>query len=146
MEQVQSVLDIEPRYSGTFLGHRLKNIEGRFSRSQDFEYGKIFDLFEFIKKKNLDLSIAQVMLSEVYRHPNMDLESVLTTINFKRVPREEILAQIPYLKKKYEETSSNQDEKTEVNWVMGELRSLAVGNISLPELKSIVEKNMRNSQ
>jgi glutamyl-tRNA(Gln) amidotransferase subunit E len=86
------------------------------------------------------------MLPEFYRHPNMDLESVLITINFKKVPRSEILAQIPYLKKKYEETSANQDKKTEANWVMGELRSLAVGNISLPELKSIVEKNMRNTQ
>jgi len=146
MEKIQKKLDIQPRFSGTFLGHRLKNIEGRFSRSPDFEYGKIFDLFEFIKKKNLDHAIAPVMLPEVYRHPNMDLESVLTTINFKRVPREEILAQIPYLKKKYDETSSNQDKKSEVNWVMGELRSLAVGNISLSELKSIVEKNMRASQ
>ena len=146
IERIQNELDIPPRFSGAFLGHRLKNIEGRLSRSPDFEYKKIFNLFEFLKKNKLDLSIAQVMLPEVYRHPNMDLDSVLTTINFKKVLKEEILAQIPYLKRKYEETSSSQDKKDKVNWVMGELRSLAVGNISLPELRSVIEKNMRDSQ
>ena len=146
MERIRQELDIKPRYLGAFLGHRLKNIEGRFPYSPDFEYEKIFDLFKFIKEKGLDLSIAPVMLPEVYRHPNMDLDSVLTTVNFQKIPREEILGQIPYLKNKFEETSANHDKGTELRWVMGELRSLAVGNISLSELKTIVEKNLRNSK
>ncbi|MBN2246309.1 MAG: Glu-tRNA(Gln) amidotransferase subunit GatE [Candidatus Aminicenantes bacterium] len=146
MERVHHELDINPRFLGVFLGHKLKNIQGRFPNSPDFTYEKIFDLFEFIKKQDLDLSIAPAMLPEVYRHPNMDLDSVLTTINFRRVPREEILAQIPYLKKKYAETSVYQDNEKEAHWVMGELRSLAVGNIPLFELKTMVEKNLRNSQ
>ena len=146
IEQIKNELEIKPRFSGAFLGHRLKNIEGRLSRSPDFKYQKIFDLFEFIKRNKLDLSIAQVMLPEVYRHPNMDLDSVLTTIHFKKVPKEEILAQIPYLKRNYEATSSSPDKKDKVNWVMGELRSLAVGNISLPELRCVIEKNMRDFQ
>lgn len=146
IERIQNELDIPARFSGAFLGHRLKNIEGRLSSFPDFEYQKIFNLFDFIRKNKLDLSIAQVMLPEVYRHPNMDQDSVLTTINFKKVSKEEILEQIPFLRRKYEETSSSQDKKDEVNWVMGELRSLAVGNISLSELRSVIEKNMRDSQ
>jgi glutamyl-tRNA(Gln) amidotransferase subunit E len=146
MERIHHELDINPRFLGAFLGHKLKNMQGRFPNSPDFTYEKIFDLFEFIKKKDLDLSIAPVMLPEVYRHPNMDLDSVLTTINFRKVPREEILDQIPYLKKKYEETSVHQDDEKEARWVMGELRPQAVGNIPLSELKAMVENNLRNSQ
>jgi glutamyl-tRNA(Gln) amidotransferase subunit E len=76
------------------------------------------------------------MLWELYRHPKMDFDSILTTLNFKRIPKEDIEARIPFLREKYKEIATSKDPGAETRWMMGELRKTAAGNIKLSELKT----------
>ena len=78
------------------------------------------------------------MLPVLYQHPNMDLESVLTTANYRKHTKEQILADLPVLKAKYQEIRTSSDPEAETRWLMGQLRPLAVGNIDLRELKDLV--------
>ena len=91
-------------------------------------------MFKFLKEQNLDLELAKKMIPVLYEFPKMDFESVLESINFKRISKEKILSHIPFLKNKFNTIKKSDNEQNMINWIMGELREEAVGNISLTEL------------
>jgi len=127
-------LAMHPRFVGSFFGHTLKFVEGHYTPAAEFNYCIIFAMFKYILDNGLDPGIAGKMLPVVYEHPKMDFNSVLTVIKFKKLTREEILNHVPFLEKKYHEIGRSQDEEDRKNWIMGQLRSMALGNMSLSEL------------
>jgi glutamyl-tRNA(Gln) amidotransferase subunit E len=140
LKRIITELNQPPRLTGTILGHDLKHLEGRIVPAAPFDYNRLFDLFDFVLRKKLRRDILKVMLPVVFQYPNMDFESVLTTIGYRPVTEEEILENIPILKEKFLEISKHKDPAAMVLWVMGTLRPLALGNMPLKELQvKIVE-------
>jgi len=134
IEKIVKDLNQSPKFIGSLIGHHLKYIEGQINPSSPFHYDRIYHLIDFIIKKKLKRDILKKMLPVVYQYPNMDFESVLTTIEYKAKSEEEILNTIPVLKEKFGEISNSQNEPAMIRWVMGRLRPLAVGNMRLTEL------------
>ncbi len=134
IERIIRELKLDPVMVGAFFGHRLKYIEGHCTPSEEFNYEIIHSMFQFLQEQKLDEELAFYMLPEIYEHPKMDFESVLTVINFKRIPEDEILARIPFLKDKFSETRLSKEKKDETDWIMGELRKIAIGNMSMSAL------------
>lgn len=139
IERIHSELQIDPAFIGKFFGHAVKWTEGQFKPSAEFDYKIIYALLRFLKSKNLDLGIARRMLPILYQYPKMEFESILTTINFKPVSKDQILAKIPFLRKKFAEIQLSKGSHCENQWIMGQLRKQAEGNISLKELKKALE-------
>jgi len=137
-------LGISGRFAGTFLGHTLKHIEGKRAKHKDFSYSKVVDMFKFLIAQKLEISLAKSMLPVIYQHPNMDFNSVLTNINFKRRSKEELTAPVDYLIEKFKEIkiSKNSTSETTLKWVMGQLHNQALGNINLADLKKGVSKKI----
>jgi glutamyl-tRNA(Gln) amidotransferase subunit E len=69
----------------------------------------------------------------------MDYESILVTIGFKRISQQEILLKVPFLIRKYLQTRTSADEGAGMRWVMGNLSTLAIGNISLADLSKQIK-------
>lgn len=138
LERIKNELDFEPRFVAGLLAFRLKNIQGRVKPSSPFHFDRIYSLFEFIKAKNLQVEITYDMLREVYEHPNMVLDSVLTSVDYKKHNKQSIEALIPLLYEKFKQINRSKDENAGFRWIMKELRPLAVGNIRLAELAEIV--------
>jgi len=141
IELIVNDLGFDPKLVGTFFGHTLKFVEGHYEPASKFSYEKIYDLFKFIKEEKLDTRILKQMLPVVYEHPQMDFESVLVNINFKRIDKNEITSHIPFLKNKFKTIRKKHEPEFEIKWIMGELRNRAVGNIALKELCKIVSAN-----
>lgn len=133
-----SKLGFSSRFVGTLLGHTLKRIEGTVPSHGDFCYSRIVELFAFLKKNKLHQSISKLMLPVVYQYPQMDFDSILTSINFKRKSVDELVAPVDYLFEKFKEIRVTKDESPDVavNWVMGQLHKQALGNIDLKDLRS----------
>ena len=142
IEKIKNELGIEARFTGSFLGHTLRHIEGSHPANPHFSPERIYDLFKFLKEQNLDLRLARKMLPEVYNHPGMDFESVLTILKFKRNTHEELIGKIEFLSKKFDEIARNNTPANKVNWIMGRLHHVSLGNIHLAALKQIVEKTV----
>ncbi|MDR2084977.1 MAG: Glu-tRNA(Gln) amidotransferase subunit GatE [Bacteroidales bacterium] len=140
IEKITNKLNFDPKFISCFMGHRLKFIEGHYS-TKDFDYNRIFDMFEYINKNKLEKEIAYKILPVLYQHPQMDFDSILTTINFKKLKSENIVSNISMLKKKYDEIGRIKTNDAKNNWIMGQLNNLAVGNISMNELNNIVNGN-----
>jgi glutamyl-tRNA(Gln) amidotransferase subunit E len=134
VERIITELSIDPVFAGSFIGHTLKYVQGHYKPAEAFNCKIIFAMFKFIKQQNLDLELAKKMIHVLYEFPKMDFESVLESINFKRISKEKILSHIPFLKNKFNTIKKSDNEQNAINWIMGELREEAVGNISLNEL------------
>mgnify|MGYP006286899179 FL=1 len=139
LEKIVEKLEIDPKFAGTFFGHRLKFVEGHFEPTSEFSYDKIYDLFEFIKNEKLETEIAKLMLPYIYQYPKMDFHSILTSINFRKKTQDELVAPIGFLKEKYKEIGRKKTKTAENEWVMGQLRKQAVGNMDLKTLIQHIE-------
>ncbi|MCD4696431.1 MAG: Glu-tRNA(Gln) amidotransferase subunit GatE [Bacteroidales bacterium] len=136
LEKLVNELHVDPVFAGTFLGHKLKYVEGHYKPSEIFNYKIIQAMFRYLSENNILHDIAGYMIPVVYEHPKMDFDSVLESIGFKKVPESVILSKIPFLKKKWKETGKQKSDKNKINWILGELRGQAIGNISLSEIKN----------
>jgi glutamyl-tRNA(Gln) amidotransferase subunit E len=142
IEKTINEFGIDPTVAGKFFGQELKKIEGRYQKSQDFTYDRLLDLIAFLKQNNLHCPLGIYMLPELYQHPNMDFESILTILKFKRSNKEELMSKIDFLVEKYNSEAKNKTKENSLNWVMGQIRPMAVGNMDLNELKEEIEKRI----
>ncbi len=135
IERITNELDISPAFVGKFFGHAVKWVEGQFKPAAEFDYKIIYALLRFIRKNNLDLNIARRMLPQVYKYPKMEFESVLTSIGFKPYTKDQIVSKVPFLRNKFAEIRLSKGSDVEYNWIMGQLRRQAEGNMSMEELR-----------
>ncbi|MBV2245663.1 MAG: Glu-tRNA(Gln) amidotransferase subunit GatE [Lentimicrobium sp.] len=134
IEDIVEQLDYDPAFVGKLLGHKLKFIEGHIIPVAPFKPRIIFSLLKFLKDNNLTPELAWAMLPIVFEHPKLDFESVLIQIKFQRISREALLAQVPFLRTKFAEIRHSMDTLNERDWIMGQLRRPALGNIPLTDL------------
>ncbi len=139
IEKTIKDLKINPILVGTFFGHYVKFVEGHYKKGREFNYEMIYDLFVYLLKNKYDLKLAKKMMPIIYVHPKMDMESVLISIKFKHANKEEITKHIPFLREKFAKIRFNDNKDNEINWIMGQLQHTAIGNISMKELKKLVE-------
>jgi glutamyl-tRNA(Gln) amidotransferase subunit E len=140
IEKVKKELKIEPKFTGTFLGHDLKYVEGHYAGKEPFNYCRIFSLFEFLKANKITLELAKEMMPVIYEHPQMDFDSVLTSIKFKPMKSADLIGQIPFFKEKYSKEKRKDDKVCETNWIMGQMHRAALGNMELKSLRNEIEK------
>lgn len=143
LEKNHDELGISHRFTGTFLGHQMKFIENHYTATKDFSYEKIFELFKFLKEKNMELNIAGKMLMEYYGHPKLDFDSVLSNIRYKQVSPKEITDLIPFMITKFSQINTSKDTGACGRWVMGQLSQMALGNMNLTELNRKVAEHMK---
>jgi glutamyl-tRNA(Gln) amidotransferase subunit E len=134
LEKISTAFGVEPRFVAVILGHNLKNLAGKKSVFADFNCQRLYELFGFVQEQKLDKEIMKIMLPVVFEHPNMDFQSVLTTVNFKKLSREEILAPLPILKEKFKKISTSKDPAAARRWIVGNLRKLALGNMPMRDV------------
>lgn len=137
---------LEHAFIGTFFGHTLKYVEGQFKPSSEFNYRIVLGLFRFLKNRQLDPHLAKKMLPVVYQYPKIDFESALTTIRFKPMQQSEITARIPFLLATYGNIKTSGKNHSALHWIMGQLRPIAIGNISLAELSNKIDICLNNNR
>ncbi len=138
IEKINKNLHYDTSFTGIIIGHKIKNMEGKLSTPIDFKNLRLFDLFEYCEKEGLDREIIKIMLPILLEHPNMDMNSILSTIKFKKRKKDEIISNIPILENQFDATSKKNDPYAKRRWIMGQLRPMAIGNISLNELSTII--------
>lgn len=134
IERIINELGINPVFVGTFFGHTLKFAEFHYKVSPDFTYKMIYGLFTFLTNKGIHPQIAVNMLPELLEHPKMDFDSILSGLKFKKMTDEAIIDKVPVLVEKFNQSQSNPDARDRTNWVMGQLRNIALGNMDLTVL------------
>jgi glutamyl-tRNA(Gln) amidotransferase subunit E len=144
LEKIVADFSVDARFAAVILGQNLKNLAGRLPACSSFNFWRLYELFAFIHEQQLEKDIIKTMLPVVCQHPNMDFQSVLTTINFKKSSREEILAPLPFLKEKFQKIRTSKDKHAHVRWLVGNLRKLALGNMPMRDVAAQLAKGKRS--
>ncbi|MBW6514780.1 MAG: Glu-tRNA(Gln) amidotransferase GatDE subunit E [Candidatus Syntrophosphaera sp.] len=143
LEEFSAKYDIAPKKLALLYAHLLKGLQGR--EPLPFDHQRVEDLLIFIDKRNLKLDILPEMLKVLFANPNMQFASVLAVLGHKETPTGEILAQIPLLRKMWARAKTPGLKRPDAasHWMMGRLRQMALGNISLAELRQAIENGMQ---
>jgi glutamyl-tRNA(Gln) amidotransferase subunit E len=131
-------LKVNPKFISLFLGQRLKFAEGHYKGPDPFDYQRIYDLFAFLKGEHIHFDLAEYILPEMIEHPKMDFHSILESINFKRIPKEEIESKLPVLIAKFKVGKVEISKSDMRDWVLGQVRKRAIGNVDLTELSQLI--------
>ena len=71
-------------------------------------------------------------------HPKMDFDSILQSIGFKKISKEEIESKLPMLKAKFMDGKQEISKTNMRNWVIGQVRKRALGNVDLSGLSKLI--------
>ena len=140
IEDIISKFEFPSSFVGVVVGQNLKNIAGKYSSLESCGHAKIFDLFAFVHHNRFEKEIIKKMLPVVYQYPDLDYESVLAKIKYEKSSLKHIISRIPALRKKFAGIRKSPDGKAETRWILGQLRSFALGNVDLKELKTLVDR------
>jgi glutamyl-tRNA(Gln) amidotransferase subunit E len=122
-----------PKFTAIFFGHKLKHLHGKF-KTIPFDIHRIYDMFAYLKQENIDLAIADKILNQLFKHPKMDFESILNILKFIKMKKEEIISRIKFIEEKFHPQRNDTNDIDKKNSIMGQLRSISIGNINLSEL------------
>lgn len=140
IERIIKDFKVEPKFVATLLAHRLNYLETHLRPDSPFNIERIYDLFSYVEKNDINLELIHEMLPEVYQHPKMDLDSILEIINFKRNNRENIISLLPSLHEKFSAIKTSNSINAEFRWSMRELRKIAIGNMPMSEVADILHE------
>ena len=138
VDDIAAATELAPRFLCLLLGHTFKNIEGKTVGVDGFSYERIGDLCRFVVDQGLTREIIAPMLPIVYVHPKMVLDSVLAVTGFVRRSIDEVVKLIPDLNRKFDQIKRSDNPRDRIDWIMGRLRPVALGNIELVELYQLV--------
>ncbi len=133
IKKIVDKLHYSPKYIGVFFGQTLKHLHGKHKHIP-FDIKRLYDLFAFLKKEEIDKAIAYKMLKKMFVHPAMDFNSILNSLHFERKTKDEIIEQIPLIAKKYQAINKKKNADDKTNSMMGQLKKISLGNINLSEL------------
>ena len=132
-------------FAATLFGHRLKFVEGHYEKAPGFRFELVADILKTLRERRLARELIIPMLPVIWQHPKMDADSILTSIGFMPLEEEKVLANLPFLRKKFASIRVNGGERVETDWLMGQLRAHALGNMPLPVLKQRIESEVAGS-
>lgn len=140
IEQISTDFDAEPAFVASLLGHRLRYLQGHIKPDSPFDAERIYELFDFVKKQDIQREIIYEMLPELYKHPEMNMTAILEGIDFHKRTNNSILSSVPSLHDKFKGIRTSKSDTAEFRWMMKELRKAAVGNIPMHELADALHK------
>jgi glutamyl-tRNA(Gln) amidotransferase subunit E len=142
IERIQTDFGFNPKETGTMIGHRFRCLEGRKKTSGSFTYNRLYELFGFLKSKNLLPSIARIMLPSVVSAENPDFEKILVDTKYRKSTMDEIIKQSREHLKEFKDICHRYNDNAAVDWIMGKIKMQAIGNIALAEVRKEIKREL----
>ncbi|MFC2107911.1 Glu-tRNA(Gln) amidotransferase subunit GatE [Candidatus Bipolaricaulota bacterium] len=131
---------LSPVFAGTLFGHTLRHACG--DRPGDVEW--VLELAREVRKRKLKTDILKPLLQHAFADPRAIFDELLSRVDYSPASESEVLAMIPGLLERFEPRRRRTSGHAVRNWVMGRLRSVALGNVSLAKLaESIKEEGVQ---
>ena len=131
--------EIEPKIAGKVLGHILRNTERRIGPVSSEHLERVHSCIIYVNEKSIRHNILTEMIPLCLRFPSLNLDEILGETGFITLSEDEIYEKIPDLRNEFRINRRSKREGAESDWIMGELRSVALGNMDLKELRKAVE-------
>ncbi|MFC2082615.1 Glu-tRNA(Gln) amidotransferase subunit GatE [Candidatus Bipolaricaulota bacterium] len=127
---------LQSTFAGTLLGHTLRHVCGDEPGTIEW----ILDLVDEVSRRNLQADILKPLLMQAFADPQANLDELLARAGYSPQSESDLLDNIPDLLARFETRSRRTSAQAKRDWIMGQLRPEALGNVSLAELAMTVEK------
>jgi len=130
----------DPTFVGKLIAHTMKHLNHAPSPDGKGSAERFIALLSYVRERGLDRDILKGMAPSALMKPQRSFEKILDDIDHRPVPEEEIVARIPKLREAFEGRRTSDRPLACRDWIMGELRPLALGNIRLSKLAQAIER------
>jgi len=137
LERLHEELNLEPGLAGSLVGHVLRHA----SRTLPVDEDRVIDVARAISDRGLALDILKPLISVALAAPTASLDRLLGQIGYRPSAEADVLAAIEPLCEQFEGDRLSEADRRD--WVMGQLRPIALGNVPLRSLASAVEEALR---
>jgi glutamyl-tRNA(Gln) amidotransferase subunit E len=139
IEEIRKHTGFEAGFIGTFFGHHVRTLEGRYGFPFPIEPTRLIDLFRYVSKKSLKNNILRGLANVWFENPDRTFDQILKHLPFRKTSKKEILSRIPSLRRRFRKRKQSKNPEAETRWIMGQLRPEALGNLDLAKLRKAVE-------
>ena len=137
VERLHVECGLEPRFAGLLVGHVLRHA----ARTCPLDSDRVVDIARGLSERGLAIDLLQPLTPLALGEPAADLDWLLDRMGYRPYSREEVLAAIEPLCKQCEGSGSSETDRRD--WIMGQLRAIALGNVPLRDLATAVEEVLR---
>jgi glutamyl-tRNA(Gln) amidotransferase subunit E len=137
-EKIIEDFKVEPKFICTLIAHTIKGIIR--VKKKDYDFSSLHSLFSFMKKKAIRWELGKEMLAIIIEHPKIEYDSVLILLDWKQEKSDDIFSQIPYFTRSILKNCRIKCQANAIGWVMGKLRSQALGNVDMQKIHDSVAK------
>ena len=128
---------LAPGFVGTLFGHVLRSVWYRESVNAD----PVPALVDAVEARGLAPDILHPLVLLAAKRPSDDFETLLDAVGYESHSREEIADRLRDLCRDAETDTLDRSKRR--NWIMGQLRPLAIGNMPLSDVASLVEEALQ---
>jgi glutamyl-tRNA(Gln) amidotransferase subunit E len=139
IQEIIQITELDPQFVTTFCGHTLRWAERGRNGKPLLAGRRLVDLFSFMNAHNLNPNILKPIIKVLSKNPNLSFEAAVMALGYQSIPGKAVIAKIPTLRKHFDEIKSTERKGAQEDWIMGQLRPLAVGNMDLKVLHEAVE-------
>ena len=132
----------EPVFATTLFGHRLKFVEGQYRKASGFRYEMVANMLRALRERGIPGEVMHSALPVLWQYAEKDPAVVLDQIGYSPLEKTEVLAVLPELRETFARIRLNGSGAAEADWLMGQLRPRAFGNVPLSELKREIEARL----
>lgn len=133
IQKMVKSLKLDPRYVSCFIGHRVKHLHGVY-RTMPFDMNRLFDMFDFILKSKLDISIASKLLEQLFAAPEESFKELLKATGFKKITVEQLLTKANKAADEFLPKRKDTDRHDKVNFMLGQIHYMGMGNVDFKDL------------
>jgi len=137
LRRLHEEVGLAPRFAGSLVGHVLRHT----SRTLPVDEDRIVRLARAVFDRRLALDILKPLIPVALAEPTANLDRLLERIGYRPSAKEDVLAAIAPLREQFQKDGL--PEINQRNWIMGRLRPIALGNVPLRDLASVVEEVLR---
>jgi len=132
-----------PAFIATLVAHTLRRHVGRLRPLDGSLAARLAALVRFVSERKLAPDILKAIAPGALADPTQDFATLLDRLGYRPVPSEELISRIPELVAAFETRGRTPRAGATRDWVMGRLRSEAIGNVRLAELAAAVAEACR---
>ena len=136
-ETLQDAIDrssLDPRFAGTLIGHVLRSVRGGAS----VDKGRILWLVDQVQSRHLANDILKVLVPLAVEEADAPFDTLLERAGYEVHTEKEIVERIDPLRRTFGDHAPS--PRARRDWIMGQLRPLALGNLPLRSLAASVDE------
>ena len=139
LEWMISEKSLKPPLAGRICGQVLRYTERKNGPVNQAQKERVKQAVEYVLSKKIHSNILPDFVKLSLKYQPMEFDDVLKETGYYPVSKKEMIEKVPEIVDDFRKSKRTKRQGAEIDWIMGELRRAALGNVDMSELRRAVE-------